>query len=471
MKFDNVPSLVLRAPAWPEVAHLVLRIPDGPGAGHHAARLLKPLCPSFGVPGRSVNFLSIGFGFAGLQAMGLPQGYLRLIRRLAPAFSDGAVLRSARRGDGVADPTQPNWDELETDNAHMLLSWHGPAGHAQQAADDFAQRWQQAFGGGRPCPRLGQRLGAPRYEEGQWVHFGFRDGLSEVCIDQEQPRPTALDCRTHSPGTLLLGRVNDEGFNPFALSRAPDKVRAFFLDSTFGVLRPMLQDVAAFEAQVGRWVEQLCNLYDEPVSRDFVKAKLGGRWPNGRVPLPGELEPGGGFVVNFGADADAEAEAEAKRDTLGQGCPFGSHVRRMRAAKDGNGHVFQRPLQRRSLPFGPAAWSAETQADDSPRGLIGHFFCASIEDQFEHLLGQWAARPPLGFAADDSALDPLIGPHARDGAALRVPLQNRPTQHLAGFRAWTTALGTMYAWYPGRVGLAALLEDDFAPDDDEGPWL
>jgi hypothetical protein len=121
------------------------------------------------------------------------------------------------------------------------------------------------------------------------------------------------------------------------------------------------------------------------------------------------------------------------------------------------------------VPFGPAAWG-ERPAFDKSRGLLGHFFCASIEDQFEHLLGQWAARPPLGLPVEDSALDPLIGPHDDAGATLAVPLQDRPTQLLRGFSAWTTTMGTAYGWYPGCEGLQALLESDFVRDEDEGPW-
>ena len=43
--------------------------------------------------------------------------------------------------------------------------------------------------------------------------------------------------------------------------------------------------------------------------------------------------------------------------------------------------------------------------------------------------------------------------------------------YLSGFRTWTTTQGTLYAWHPSKSGLKALLEDDFVPEDEEGPWL
>jgi hypothetical protein len=141
----------------------------------------------------------------------------------------------------------------------------------------------------------------------------------------------------------------------------------------------------------------------------------------------------------------------------------------MRAVPDRYGRVFERPLQRRGLPFGPAAWSNPLE-DGNKRGLLGQFFCASIEDQFEHLMGQWAARPPLGSDPADSAADPLNGPHADPAAALLVPLKDKPTQRLSGFKQWITPLGTMYAWYPGRQGYEDLINRNFEPDDTEGPW-
>jgi deferrochelatase/peroxidase EfeB len=472
MNPKTVQTLVLRAPHGPAVAHQILRIPDG--AGRAAACLLARLQPSFGLPDARNFCCSIGFSYAGLEALGVPKSYLRVFRRLAPAFTDGAVRRSVRVGDG-GESAAKNWrPEFCQDHAHVLLSWHGKAEAVSERQKQFAELWKEhlrdtlrePLASERQCGvapersvQWGARIGAPHNEQGQWMHFGFRDGISEVCIDVAEPRPEALDCRRHAPGALLLGHVNDAGFNPFALSRAPDKVRAFFRDSSFGILRPMRQDLTAFEDQLDQWQSELAPLGDPAPSRDFLKAKLCGRWPNGRQPLPGDTVPKGSLVLDL------------EQDTEGTGCPFGSHVRRMRAAPDGHDNVYKRPLQRRSFPFGPAAWSTRP-TDGIPRGQIGHFFCASIEDQFEHLLGQWAARPPLGLPADDSALDPLMGPHDDAGAALRVPIQGRPDPlRLKGFRAWTTTLGTMYAWHPGQGGLTALLADDFVADEDDRPWL
>lgn len=454
---QQVQTLVLRAPRGPAVAHLLLQVPEG--RGQAVAGLLRGLRASFGPQASSSPCCSLGFSFAGLEALGVPDGYLRLFRRLAPAYGEGAVRRSVQLGDGGASAAKYWHPAFRQERAHALVSWHGEPAWVRAEVDVFSERWRQALGTRLPEPLLGARLGAPRGERGEWVHFGLRDGLSEVCIDSEDPPAQAPDCRRHAPGALLLGDIDDAGTNAFSLGHAPEKVRQFFHNSSFGILRPMLQDVAAFEDQIERWRIELAKVMRQTPTRDFVKAKLSGRWPDGRLLRPGEVEPQGDSLA-----------LDLAGDALGEGCPFGSHVRRMRAAPDRNGNLFARPLQRRGLPFGPPSWTGRPH-DGRPRGLHGQFFCASIEDQFEHLLGQWAAGAPLGFARDDRALDPLIGPHEDAQAALMLPLQGRAPQPLQGFKAWTTTLGTLYAWHPGRAGLEALLANDFVRKEDEEPWL
>lgn len=464
MQLDHIPTLVLRAPRGPAVAHLLLRIPDG--LGRAAVCLLRKESVSFGPKAAAGNCCTLGFSFAGLEAVGMPEGYLGLFRRLAPAFTEGAVRRSVRLGDSAASAPNCWYPEFGQQRAHVVLSWHGDPHWATPRARSFAHSWNEAFaaaGAGMQDPLAGQlfegaRIGHPAHERGQWTHFGFRDGLSDISIDDAEPRPHARDLRRHRPGALLLGEINDAGYNSFPLDRAPDKVRRFFADSSFGILRRLLQDLNAFEDEVDRWVRELAPVYKPEVTRDYVMAKLCGRWPNGRRIGPGDRSACGSFELDFDGD-DA-----------GAGCPFGSHVRRMRPAPDRHGFRVERPLQRRGLPFGPACWT-NRPTDGHPRGLLAHFFCASIEEQFEHLIGQWSAGTPLGFLPADRAQDPFIGPHDDAGAKLVVPLADRANQAFTGFKPWTTTQGTMYAWHPGRAGLDALLEDDFEPDDSEGPWL
>ena len=62
-------------------------------------------------------------------------------------------------------------------------------------------------------------------------------------------------------------------------------------------------------------------------------------------------------------------------------------------------------------PAVQAAWRTANLKDEpaKKRGLLGLFFCASLEDQFEHLLSQWGDATPMGPPNRGTAKDPFIG--------------------------------------------------------------
>lgn len=451
----SAPSLVVGNPRGPNVVHLMLQVT--PGNSGPALAALSKLEVSFGVRAENQNCVSVGLSFTGLAALNLPERYQRVFLRLAPAFRDGAWQRSRRLGDDVG-----NWRRgFHPDYAHVLVSWHGDEPWLSTAVGAFLAKWPRS---GVPdgFNRFdGHRLGAPAGQAGEWVHFGYRDGISEIVI--AGMNSAALDQRPHATGELLLGHPNDIGSNRFALTRARDKARQFFHGGSFGAFRPMEQNVHAFDQQVTSWLAQLSKqLPGKGVTRDFVKAKLCGRWPDGRTIAPDDFKPAGN---SFAFDA------KLADDPDGYGCPFGAHSRRMNAPSLDNAQGLPRPLQRRSMPFGTAAWDVGAAANGEERGLLGHFFCASLETQFEHLLGQWASNVPLGFQSGGRARDPLIGPHEDSAAGLTVPLRNLPSQTLSGMQPWTVALGTMYAWYPAADAWQDILDQNYAPVEDEEPWV
>lgn len=489
----EVQSLLLRPARAASVAQLLLQV--APGGGGEALRLLArllehergpqfpshagderwPRCPpSFGPDAPAADRLqcSVGFSWRGLQALGMPTPYLRVFSRLAPAFAQGAPMRGARLGDSGASAPALWHPGFQLHAAHVLLTLHGPEQAVQEAADSV-----EALGlGARPLPRectpaalqcvgrwQGARLGAPPSQQGEWVHFGYRDGLTDHAIEQlpASPQPLPLPLRTtHRAGEFLLGHANDSGFNHFGLPKAPEGVREFFVDSSFGVLRPLRQDVAAFEQAVARWRDQAHAETGIDVGSDWVKAKLCGRWPGGQALRPGQMAP-----------AHDDFELHFDCDPAGRVCPWSAHVRRMRSGgHTGDAHQRDRPLLRRGMPYGPAGWSLP--ATEGERGLLGLFFCASLEEQFEHLLGQWANRRPLGAPDTSTAKDPLVGQHEDEQAAMLLPRdEGAAPLALRGFAPWTQALGTLYAWHPRRTALQRLLAQDYIEPDTEGPWL
>jgi deferrochelatase/peroxidase EfeB len=466
VSWADVQALLLRPSTAKSVAHLMLRV--APGRGGEALETLKalrqaaPLTLGAELPAAGIH-CSWGFTYRGLEALGMPSAYLRVFARLAPAFKQGAQARAAQLGD-TGPSASSGWDDAFTlDRTHVVLTWHGE----REPIDQLVQEWTDYL---RPDAALvlvtalhGDRLGAPRDRVGEWVHFGFRDGLVEhriAGVERAHQPSSEVEVVQHAAGEFLLGYANDQGANAFGLPLAPAEWREFFHDSSFGVLRKMEQDVPLFEAAVQGWLQSAQAAAGPQVTSDWVKAKLCGRWPTGQVIRPGQLAP-----PSPGSDADFRLDFE--QDAQATGCPWSAHVRRMDARGHAGGVGRQRSLLRRGMPYGPAYWDGEQAV---PRGILGLFFCASLEDQFELLLGQWANGSPPGRPARDAAADPLAGRHGDADAAALVPLPGGQALRLAGFGAWTRTLGSTYTWHPRHAALARILVQEYAKKD-EAPWL
>jgi hypothetical protein len=261
----------------------------------------------------------------------------------------------------------------------------------------------------------------------------------------------------HAAGDFILGYENGQRCNPWLLvDPGPRRnpwlppiarvKREFFRNGSFGIVRRMEQDVGGFEAFVHRCAVK------HNVSAAYIKAKILGRWENGSVVRPDEREQP--RTAPSAAQLDA-FDFRADRDGLG--CPFGAHMRRMNGRDTHLAQPRARPLIRRGMPYG-RAFDAANPSDGVDRGLLGVFFCASIEDQFEHLLSSWANANPLGPRNRSTVKDPLIGNHADPTRVYEIPRENEKVMRLDGFRSFTLTRGTLYAFFPGKTALRMIAE-------------
>lgn len=416
-----------------------------------------------GEAGRDGPHAAFGVTWQGLQMEGdlLPHAR-RVVRGLAPAFTDGAPVRAAARlgDDGCSAAT--GW--LPGFAAPSLLG-------VATLMDDDGARLARADGdlrtdAGRCGLRVealpdGIHLGAPpgRPAGEQWVHFGLRDGISRLRFGSG-PGEVAL-------GELLLGEVRTAGDNPWKLVDAPPAVQHLFHRGSFGALRMVEQHVIAFEAWVNAAIARLKPQWplglDEPADWNaWLKSRLCGRWPDGSF--------------SSGAAGTGPGAESPGLDAAGIACPYGSHVRRLNPGVASGGaapvHERVRVLARRGRAYGPANWDGTPDPAGAPgeprieRGLLGHFFCASLEDQFEHLLGQWADRVPLGLPDRGNAKDPLIGGHHDAATRLEIPLPGGRSLWLDGWQPFVRTRGTAYLFYPSALGLHTLTYDRDLVDPD-----
>ena len=440
--------------------------------------------------------VSLGFTFEGLRVLGLPERHQAIFKNRARAFAEGAFGRAASQ---LAD-TGPNasmfWNPaFRPERAHVLLILHADspneldARHKQltvlAGADAFSSDgWTGPFEGAHLEPEDGKR----RHRK---VHFDLLDGLSQPAIGARRKSARHLTpAGPHRLGEFVLGYPNDAGLTPWRLTNErPDLSGApswrqsalltgFFRNASFGAFRPMAQDVPAFN----RFVEQQAELLNRDTA--FIRAKLVGRWENGAVVKPGEehaQEQGVAQPPPMNTNSQTASgepnNFDFSDDKHGMGCPFGAHIRRMNPRQDAVLPLNARPLLRRGIPYGPVFQAELKLADASnnaaERGLLGLFFCASLEDQFEHVLGQWANDNPMGPPNRGNAQDPLIGAHNRPGATFDIPQadgtrcalgdfpqfvqavgaleadQSKQERSRGGFTPFVRTVGTLYAFFPG----------------------
>lgn len=519
--FSAVQSLVLRPAPGPCVAHRVLRFETREGGRQFLQRLTQDGQPRFGADkskGRdTAPEMAIGFTFRGLEALNVPDPYLHVFRHYAPAFAQGAPLRaSSKLGDCGANAPHFWEDAFALDNAHAILTLHGESNALRNQLADLDRLLRATFGGtvceGCLCgARIERGPASPGHGKPQFVHFGYRDGLTRSVVVGDGTGDDRHDL--HEPGELVLGEIRDLGDNPWSLVHLPKEVRTFFRHGSFGVLRKIQQFEKAFEKEVDRWAWALVDELALPLrrgeargappsandrstltfgdARAFVRAKLCGRWPDGRLVRPWD-QPGAR------PSGPPEHQADFTYDARGHGCPFGAHIRRMNprnASGDAEGgfeRVRPRPLFRRGMPYGPEYDAKLEEQAELDRGLLGLFFCADIQDQFEHLLGEWADRLPLGAPGDASAKDPFIGAHAGSTTRFEMPrfapesdppggssraagvqgtTREGPPLAFWGFQPFVRTLGTAYAFYPSKHALAQLIEAGSKWEKETTPWL
>ena len=507
--FSGVQRIVLHGSKWAAARHLMLSF-----RGQSPLRFLHQLresavgaWPTAAQARKPQLQFSLGFTRRGLEHAFVPDLVMAYFALKAPAFWAGATLRGAP-SLGMTGANAPElWEPPFADSTlDAVLSVH--AADDGNLAEAVEQLLRLAQAHGLACTELrpAQALPPPPAQDtvaedvqevsgddrsGQWVHFGYRDGLSRIAIKgwtSEKKAKKCLPISTHAAGEFVLGHPQDSGSRPWI--SGPGKrvwtkeVRAFFHNGSFGVLQQIEQDVAAFEdfVQAQSQVKRLSTV--------AMKGKLCGRYPDGRS-------------LATPASAPRSDDFDYRADLLGQACPFGSHVRRMNPRPpppelpklpkppageanpppEGLAHFSRsRPLLRRGMPYGPAAWLAQQSEPEGsklpegpevqPRGLIGQFFCASIEDQYEHLVGEWADRVPMGSPDGGGARDPLIGAHERGDGLFEIP-RKPPEQalRLDALPPFTTTRGVAYLFYPSLQTLEGIADSSLwglgDEDDDE----
>ncbi|MEZ5694860.1 MAG: cytochrome P450 [Sphingomonadaceae bacterium] len=414
-------------------------------------------------------------------------------------FRTGMAARSRVLGDfGEDAPDRWRWhdnpDRHNPTEAVMLLYAATP-----EALERMVMVHSVLLGnhGGELLHRTDCAPAWPEAERADFEHFGFRDGISQpVMRGSTRSTRGVPDRDVVEPGEFIIGYKNDSGYMPespklpadadisgalpvvigsnllrytdFGDTSLADAPRDLGRNGSFLVLRELKQDVDGFHQQACEAARKLneggyrdlYKLVGQTPDAEWVKAKLMGRWRDGR-PLVGH-------PVYREGDAAAGAVTEndfsfAQDDPQGLACPFGSHIRRSnpRDSKNPGDREEQditnrHRLLRRGRPYRRQGENGEE------KGLLFACFCTDLERQFEFVQQFWANAP--AFHGLDKEPDPVIGadPVSSRGDAplprgFTIPTPAGPVR-LEGLQKHVQVMGGGYFFMPSRSALGWLSE-------------
>lgn len=421
--------------------------------------------------------LTLGLTIRGLRDLGLSTADDAAFTSSFPAFVAGPEDSEAALLNGDIGSSEPDYWRLGGPNNPVRLVLSLYADEADELARQTAAlRQGMAVHGVREVVAWpADALAGPDSADRRYVHFGYQDGLS-------QPRLAILGApageRDMQPasrvGEFLLGAgyPNVYGGADSLGGLSPGLAQ----NASFCALRIMAQDVAGFE-----------RLLDEAsirhgVSREWLAAKLMGRWRDGTPlsqspdsPLPEASAP----LRNSFDYAPSHANPVTADDAFGLRCPVGAHVRRMnpRSATVA-GKPYSRRLLRRGMPYGPAYVPG---ADDPAveRGLVGLFICADLDRQFHFILRQWAQgdQATRGVRAEQDpiigAQQALLGDDHPMSQHFRIPRGGGRDDIVLEMPRLVSTVGSAYLFMPGMAALAALSQPRAAQPAalDEAQWM
>ena len=308
--------------------------------------------------------------------------------------------------------------------------------------------------------------------------FGFVDGISQPIIKGLQRGMPSTESSQHhvEPGEFILGYPDNRGTHSLAATvdakndpnnilpdhRASDGglgegKKDFSRNGSYLVIRHLDQDVKGFDNFLERSAKTLKDHkgipkgYTHKQTKEFLAAKMVGRWKDGTSLVKFPFQPGTGWdgkTPNRPPDNDFLLGRE---DPVGLSCPFGSHVRRANPRDSFTPHDDEQleiVNRHRILRRGRFYSNQKT----NEKGLLFMCFNADIERQFEFIQQTWCqARQFMGL---DNEVDPILGRGGKMGR-ITIPTEQGPI-FLKGTPDAVTVVGGGYFFAPSKSSLQYL---------------
>ncbi len=458
--------------------------------------------------GRRAVFLGCSAaGLAKFNAPNVPNG--KISDLFPPAFRMGMAKRGRNLGDyGAASADHWRWsDNTDTGaTAEAVLFIYAETKDDLSYATEIHRSLLENYGGriiqATDCApaRIDQADDQHDFE-----HFGYRDGISQPVIAGTTRSSKNVPARDIvQPGEFILGYANGQGYFPPSSTLPPEadlsqnlpqlSVEEFCRFPDFGaagqtnaprdlgrngtyiVIRELAQDVDGFEnfvtqkaAEVKSEYRDIYKVIGQYPDADWIKAKLMGRWPNGRplignpinTPTPNADDPDAAKCRAAELENDFAFGVD---DPQGFACPFASHIRRSnpRDSKQPGDPAEQVITNRHRLLRRGRTYTRQNAEGGTEKGLLFVSLCADIERQFEFVQQIWANAPTFHGLAHEP--DPIIGIDIPDPETNRIASRDFtiPTPagsiKLKGMQNYVQVEAGGYFFMPSRSALTYLTE-------------
>lgn len=372
----NVQGLIVRGYSHPFSCHMLFNFVAADGAGPFIKALLPHLQDAcdWGA-NKPKRMLNIGLTYQGVTTVN-PS----LANQFPPTFANGPTAPAPGSQGSLFDlgaSAPENWwcGTFATSDIHAAVHVYALTSADLDWLVDLVADAAKTAGVKELFPLDSGRGRLVQYElPGETVYFGYRDGIDNPRMGwpSDPSRTTTEDLNN-----FLIG-YDGSAFEPGPTFGAAG---VFAKDGCYNAFRIFYQDVGAFEAFLDDNAPAVATATGMPLAqaRDWLAAKLVGRWFNGS---PLILSPDAPDPNTAGATQFSYAG-----DTDGVRCPFSAHTRNANPRDEGvNPADFPVPrIARRGMPFGKPPVPPDYGGD---RGLIGLFLVGALDSQFE-LVYSW----------------------------------------------------------------------------------
>src|SRR5262245_22511595 len=431
LDLHEIQATVLRPRPAPYFGtHVLLRINEAQ-AGRAFLRRLTPHIDSAANWWSAVDpWLSVGFSYAGLEALGVPPGSLQ---SFPEQFRQGMAARARSLGDeGVNDPK--NWDQpYGKGEVHIGVSAFSDSEENRRRILGIAREQYQGFSGVTVLAM--QDFGA---QPGDLNSLGYKDGIDQPPIEGSGVESLPGQGRPIKVGEFILCYPGEAGVplpmpQPDILGRNGTYIGFRKYQSRVGAFNRFLQANGSTEAE-----------------RELVAAKLVGRWRSG---APLTLAPDKDDA-ELGADPRRNNEFNYANDPQGQQIPLGSHIRRMNPRDTKLTRltdVDSDRVIRRGTTYGPPYDpNALSEADDAvQRGAIFLLISAKAMATLEFLQQEWINDGD--FIGVGGERDPIIGRQEED-ATFTIP-KEPVRRRIHGIETFNVLRGGEYFFMPSLSAL------------------